>query len=259
MCDATRGVYPFSGGNHLMLAVIGSSFTIEYVIKGVYENTFGRVTEWTSGRDTPEDAFAHKTALEYGAFMHTVPWYEFPFFSKVGQLWRDIPKQGPHMVRKWERRLALTAEYGVKGAYGWLIGLSSGAAYGAESLRIHAWIDQAQDVVFADGVVKKVKQVGPQSYIVTIPRYEAFTVRTKLLVSQGVRFLDIAGNDEILITILAPAAVETDNRVTILFEEPFLTQEALRRIGLKVPVRSLHEVLTRLEKGGATIEHIYDY
>ena len=259
-CQATKGAYPFSAGNHLMLAVIGSSFTAEYIVKGLYENTLGRLGEWISGRDTPEDAFAHKTAVAYGAFMHTVPWYEFPFFGRLSQLWRETPWRGPHLARKWERRMALTAEYGAKGVYGWLIGMSSGAAYGPEDLRIHARIDNASDAVFADGVVRKVKPLGARAYIVTIPRYEAFTARTKILIAQGVRFLDVAGNDEILITVLAPASLNASEAGgVVVLDEAFLTDAATRRIAVTVEVRSLHEILPRLEKMGATIEHVYDY
>jgi hypothetical protein len=259
-CGATKGAYPFSTGNHVMLAVIGSSFTVEYVVKGFYENTLGRLSEWISGRDTPEDAFARKTAVEYGAFMHTVPWYEFPFFARLSQLWRETPWRGPHLARKWERRIALTAEYGVKGVYGWLIGLSSGAAYGPEDLRIHVRLDNAADAVFADGVVRKVKPLGARAFIVTMPRYEAFTARTKILVGQGVRFLDVAGNDEILVTLLAPASFKaSDIGGVVVLDDPFLTDPGTRRIAVTVEVRSLHEIVPRLEKMGATIEHVYDY
>jgi hypothetical protein len=259
MCDATKGVYPFSGGNHMMLAVIGSSFTIEYLIKGLYENTVGRFTEAISGRDTPEDVFAHKTAVEYGAFMHSIPWYRFPFFSKATHLWRETPALGPRMLRKWERKLALTAEYGVKGIYGRLIGMGSGATYGAEAERVHAWIENASDSVFADGVVQKVQQMGPGSFIVTIPRYEAFTTRAKLLMKQQVRFVEIAGNDEILITVVGPAAPEKDNTLTVHLDEALLTDASIRRTAVSVLVRSLHDVVLRLEQRGATVEHIYDY
>ena len=259
-CAATRGIYPFSVGNHLMLAVIGSSFTIEYVLKGLYENVVGRATEWLGGRETPEDAFARRTAVEYGAFMHSIPWYQFPFFAKVGQLWRETPTGGPHLVRKWERRLALTAEYGVKGVYGWLIGRGTSAAYAPEDLRIHAWIENAGDAVFAGDAIRKVKPVGPRSYIVTIPRYEAFTGHARTLIEQGVRFLDIAGNDEILVTALAPAALNVSNiGATLVLDEAMVTDDKTRRVGLKVAVRSLHEVVQRLRSSGATVEHIYDY
>jgi hypothetical protein len=166
---------------------------------------------------------------------------------------------GPHILRKWERKLALTAEFSGKGLYGWLIGLSSGAAYGAEELRIHAWIENAPDAVFADNVVRKVEQLAPGSYIVTLPRYEAFTTRAKLLAKQGVRFVEIAGNDDILVTVVTQAAIAPANGVSAVLDEPFLTANPSRRIALSVPVRSLHEVILRLEKSGATIEHIYDY
>ena len=258
-CAATKGTYQFSWGNHVMLAVIGSSFTIEYIIKGLYENSIGRLAEW-AGRDTPEDAFAHKTAVEYGTFMHTVPWYEFPFYTKLKQLWSSTPLGGPRQVRKWERKLALTAEYGAKGIYGWIIGLASGATYGAEDLRIHAWVENASDDIFGDGVIKKVKQLGPRAYIVTIPRYEAFTTRTLTLISQGVRFVDIAGNDDILVTVLTPASVKLPaDTGAVLIDETLLTDGSTRRAGLRVPVRTLHEAVSRLQQAGVRVEHIYDY
>jgi hypothetical protein len=260
VCGATKGVYPFSAGNHLMLGVIGSSFSIEYGLRGLYESTVGRVTASLSGSDTPEDAFAHATAVEYGAFMHTAPWYEFPFRDKLAALWASTPMWGPHIVRKWERKLVLTAEYGAKAIYGRLIRGGSKATYAGEDLRIHAWIDHAADDVFADGEVKQVKAIGPQSFIVTMPRYEAFTVRALDLIARGVRFVDIAGNDEMLVTAIVPtAAVPADTGGTVILREPLLTNAGTARIALKVPVRSLHTAVTRLQAAGATIEHLYDY
>src|SRR5689334_11471133 len=71
VCAVTRDRYAFNSGYHLSLAVIGTSFTAENIIKGIYENTFGRVTEWlSSGALTEEDAYARKVAAEYGSFLH---------------------------------------------------------------------------------------------------------------------------------------------------------------------------------------------
>jgi hypothetical protein len=258
-CAATRGVYPFSRGNHLMLAVIGSSFSIEYALKGAYENSIGRLTEWISGYDTPEDAFARATATEYGTFMHTVPWYEFPFAQKLKALWTTTPSSGPHMFRKWERRMALSLEYGVKALYGRLIGGGSHATYGQEQLTIDARIRGAGPEVFADGAVKKVKDVGGD-VIVTIPRYEAFTARVSKMIAQNVRFVDIAGNDEILVTVIAPAGWSApDASGPVVLDERLLTDVAMRRVGLKLPVASLHAVLSKLQSSGAKVEHLYDY
>jgi hypothetical protein len=259
-CAATKGVYPFSAGNHLMLAVIGSSFSIEYAVKGLYENTGGRLAEWISGHDTPEDAYARQTAAEYGTFMHTVPWYAFPFAQKIGGLWTSTPPVGPHMFRKWERRAVLTAEYGIKALYGLLIGFGSETAYGEVDLTIGARLENATPEVFADGVVKKIGEAPNGITVIRIPRYEAFTGRVLSLLRQGVRFRDIAGNDEIVITVLAPAGWSVDNlNAFTVVDERVLTDVTTRRVALRVPVKELHTVVPGIEAGGARVEHLYDY
>ena len=69
--ELTQARYPFSAGNHLMLMVIGTSQTAEFVIKGVYEGTIGRATESLSnGGDTEEDRFARRVAADYGQFLN---------------------------------------------------------------------------------------------------------------------------------------------------------------------------------------------
>ncbi|HJR60005.1 MAG TPA: hypothetical protein VJ813_11420 [Vicinamibacterales bacterium] len=258
-CRATKDTYPFTAGDHLMLGVMGSSFSIEYALKGFYENSFGGLAQWISGHDTPEDALARTTAAEYAAFMRNAPWYEFPFGTRLNALWRETPARGPHMVRKWERRLALTTEFGVKAATGWLIGLGRGGPSGQEGARIHARIEGARPGIYADGVVKKVRGAGTGA-IVTLPRYEAFTARMIVLLQQGVRFVDIAGNDAILVTVLAPVSWSpSDLEASLVLDEPLLTAADLRRVALKVPVRVLHVVVPQIRVGGARVEHIYDY
>jgi hypothetical protein len=258
-CDATKGVYPFSRDNHLMLAVIGSSFSIEYALKGLYENTFGRLTEWIGGYDTPEDAFARTTAAEYGTFMHTVPWYEFPFAQKVRSLWTTTPSTGPHMLRKWERRFALTAEYGVKAGYGWLIGRGSHATYGQEDLTVEALLENAGPEVFADGVVKRVRDSSNGQVAVAMPRYEAFTARALMMLQQGARFVNVAGNDEILITVLVPSGWTASDAHALILDDRLLTDVTTRRVAMKAPVNALHLLVPKLQASGARVEHLYDY
>jgi hypothetical protein len=260
VCQITRREYQFESGYHLMLGVIGVSFTVENVVKGLYEKTIGRVTEWIATRDTPEDAFAVRTAQEYGTFMHTVPWYEFPFGARLAALWKGTPAWGPHVLRKWERRFFLTAEYGSKAVYGWVIGKATGAAYGSEDLHIYAWVEGVPPAGFSDTRVQSVRRVGDAGQIVRLPRYEAFTHVVMALHAQGVRFVNIAGNDEILVTAIAPAGRTPDvSPARIAWVAALPTDRAHVRLALRVPVRSLHDVLTRLVTGGIAIEHLYDY
>ena len=259
-CAVTRSSYPFEGSYHVKLGVIGASFTVENVIKGVYENTVGRLSAWF-GRDTPEDAFAAKTAAEYAAFAHTVPWYEFPFGARLRRLWSDVPLWGPRPMRKLERRAVLTIGYAVKGAYGWLIGLASRSAYGAEDVKIHAFVEGATEAIFRDPRVEKVRRTDDGAYIVRLPRYEAFTTTALALLDTGVRFVDVAGNNDMLVTVLVPASFD-GSRVpgaAVVAKLPILTDSQRSRLALSVPVTRLHEVVRALRAGGATIEHLYDY
>lgn len=254
VCAATRSAYPFDPGTHLMLAVIGMSFTAENAIKGLYESTLGRLSEWIGGHHTDEDAFAYRTARAYGAFMHTVPWYEFPFAGRLSALWQDTSLWGPAPLRKCERKVVLSAEYGVKAAYGWLIRQGTGAVYVAEDQQIHARV--AGDAA-GDPRLRKVKDVAPDSAVVILPRYEPFTNIVIALARRGTRFLDIAGNDVIVLTALTPRSRRRS--ADLLFAEPILTDPTTERIAVRAPVRSLHVIVPALEAEGARIEHLYDY
>ena len=260
MCHVTKGTYTFNPRVHLMLAVIGVSFSIENGLKGIYENTFGRAAEFIASSDTEEDAFASRAAQEYGRFMHTIPWYEFPFTTTLKRLWRETSIFGPHLIRKWERKVALSLEYTAKGAYGWIIKRSTGAVYEPADLQIHAWIENTSEAIFADPRIQQVKALTPGSYIIRIPRYEAFTDIVTTLAGQGVRFLDVAGNDVIVLTATAPRMWQLPANTGVLrFDEASLTSPDTKRIAVELPVRSLHATLPDLKSRGVLIEHLYDY
>lgn len=266
VCAVTRGQYPFNSGYHLSLAVTGASFTIENNLKGLYEVTFGRATEWMSSRElTAEDAYARKVAAEYGDFIHTTPWYEFPFASRLRGLWGGTPLWGPNVIRKWERKIALSLEYGTKSIYGWLIKRATGTVYATEDREIYVWaegIADADQVLRQEPQIRIVQTIDADASIVALPRYEAFSQIVPRLVRQGVQFIEIAGNDEILITVIAPRDWQYESTDgTFLFAMPLPTQPDLKRVAVKAPVRVLHRVLSDLQMQSSTIEieHIYDY
>jgi len=257
----TRHRYALDIGEHAMLAVIGSSFSLEYAIKGAYETTVGRFTEWLSSHDTvDEDRYAYRVAREYADFVHIRPFYEFSFWKKFKELWRETTWWGPHAVRKWERKAFLGLDYGMEALYCWLIEQATHASYGYESADTYAWIENAPDGFFAANPrIRQVKQVGPQSFIVIIPRYQEFTAIASKLASQNVHFVEIAGNDEVLLTAIAPRGFVYDGPAQVLFSAGMLTRPDLQRIALRSPVASLHEVLNHLADRNVKLEHIYDF
>ena len=263
-CAVTRDTYSFNVGYHFSNLITGVSFSIENLVKGVYENTVGRLSEALSSGEVPttdEDAYARKVAVEFGAFIHTIPWYEFSYGDKLRGLWAETSGWGGDPVRKWERKLSLTFEYGVKALYGWLIRGGTQAAYEPEKLEIQAWADGVTPAVLAaEPELHVIKSIGGGSAIVSIPRYEAFTQMVPKLTQKGVRFVEIAGNDDILITAFAPKAwLYTLPQGHYMFAETVLTEPELKRVAISVPVKELHLVLAGLEAEGVQLEHIYDY
>lgn len=262
VCAVTREQYALDSGSHLTLVVIGASFTVENMLHGVYENTVGRVTEWLSaGGQTEEDAYAHTVAREYGTFLHTVPWYEFPYGARLRGLWSETSLWGPNITRKWERKLALSTEYGAKAAYAWVIKKATRSVYSPDELKIQMWATGVTPEVLArEPEVKLLQDLGNQGAIVEAPRYETFTQLVPRLAAQGVQFVEIAGNDEIMVTLIAPRDWRYDLADgNLLFSMPILTQPNSERLAVNVPVTALQRVLNDLAGREIHFEHVYDY
>lgn len=262
VCAVTRERYAFNGGYHLLLGVIGTSFTVENIVKGIYENTVGRVTELVSSDAlTDEDAYARQVAAEYGAFLHMTPWYEFPFTDKLSGLWRETSFWGPNIVRKAERKAALSVEYGSKAIYAWLIKLGTQSVYDAADLEIGARVTGLPpDIAQQEPQVRVISQDDSRTAMIILPRYESFSEIVPRLAREGVQFTTIAGNDVILLTVIAPHGWQYNlDGGDAIFAMPILTQPDRQRIAVSVPVASLHRVLLSLDGQPVILEHIYDY
>jgi hypothetical protein len=259
--EATRD-RPLNTEYHVMIVVIGVSTTVEYALRSAYENVFGRLSELTAPYGTtPEDRLAARVAQDYVDFIRDRPWYEFDFVTPLRELWAQ-PALGSGMVRKWERRYALTTEYAVKAGYAWLLGRGTAATYGAETPTTAVHVDRLPDGV--EGRLPRMvvlERLGDGSALVTLPRYDDFKDHAATLAAEGVTFVEIAGNrGVILLSAVVPAGWSSpvaESRV--LFTQPLLTQPGRQRVALVVPVARLAETLRVLAQGGLELEHVYDY
>lgn len=258
----TRGKYPVDVGEHLMLAVIGSSFSFEYLIRAVYEGTFGRLAEWTAaGELTEEDLYSTRVAREYADFVHVRPFYEFSFWTRLKGFWGNTKVWGRHPIRKIERRFFLSLDYSIEAFYCWLIEYATHASYGYEPSDTYAWIEHAPATLFAgNSRIRKVKQIGDGTYIVVIPRYQEFTAVSEWLAERNVQYVEIAGNDEILVSALAPIEWHFDLPVgAVAFQTPLAASPGHKRVVVSVGVGELGPLITQLKVRGVALEHVYDY
>ena len=241
--EVVKDDYPTNYGNHLMLSVIGVSYTMEYGLKGIYENIVGRLTEWIGGDDTAEDEFARRVAKEYGEFIPFDPWYAFPFGENFVAVWSDVPFLGPDFVRKFERKLQISAAQGFQAIYAWLIRAGTGAVYGAPDEKVYMR-------VMRDGEVE----------VAELPHYQGFTDGAPVLASEGVDFIDIAGNDEIVVSVIAADEWDGELPAEKVFDMEVLSRPENERLLLKVMVEDLGDLLRQIEKDQQLeLEHIFDY
>ena len=261
--DATRREYPVNFEYHVMIVVIGVSTTVEYALRFVYEKLFGRVTELAVPYGTTdEDRLAAWVAQDYVDFIHDRPWYEYDFVDKLGRLWKDTPLFGSGLLRKWERRYALTTEYLAKAGYAWLLMRGSQAAYGMVAPVTVVHLDLLPRGIEGElPHLAVLDRFSDGSVLVSLPRYDDFKDHAAALATRGASFREIAGNRTlILVSALVPATWSPPAReLSVLFGQPVLTQPGRKRVVLVVPVSSLAETLRGFRRGGHELEHVYDY
>ena len=119
-------------------------------------------------------------------------------------LWTDVPLTGPGMMRKLERRLALSGEYGIKAVYATLIGAATASAYTPDALSrflvVAGWDDSiAVGAGAADssgGRLHRVRWLDRHYALLRVSRYTPYRDALLALARRPdrLRVAEIAGN-----------------------------------------------------------------
>ncbi len=255
----TKHNYPADAGDHVMLGVIGTSYTLEYIFKGLYENSIGKITEVLSGNQpTEEDRYAQKVAEQYANYIPVEPWFDFSYSKSLGGLWTQTSLVGPHMIRKVERKLILSLEYSFKALYSGLIQTGSHLTYGSADDRVYALATNVPQHLQKN--VKQIKIINAHESIVSLPSEQPFTETVTKMTRSGMQFKNIAGNNEILVTAVTPKQWRFNNKYgQLIFTVNILTQPTLHRIAIRVHSKSLLSTLRYLQDSNVKIEHVYAY
>lgn len=247
-------------GYHLMIMVIGISTTVEYALKSAYESLIGRLTETLSGQGTAEERYAAHVAQDYVRFIRVRPWYEYDFGKQLAGLWRDTPLWGEHLLRKWERKYALTTEYLIKMAYAKLIGLGTAGVYDPALPTTAVVLRTLPQTDAALPGLQTLRALDQGAVLVNLPRYEAFTHYAQALADQGNAFVEIAGNTSfILVSVLAQGSWDAPQNSTELLVQPILTMPGITRHVIVLSVAPLADQLRSWKVAHQRVEHIFDY
>ena len=235
-----KGNFPTNDSYHFMIWVIGSSASVEYSLKALYETLVGRITD-TDFAITEEDKFNARFTQDYVSFIKDRPWYEFDFKTPLKSLWTTTSFFDKNFIRKIERKYLLTTELSVKYVYGKLIGIGTKKVY-EQALPTTAVIIN-------------------NNALVNLPRYHQFSKAILNLAKDGNQFKEIAGNNSaILLSVLVPSEnIGYYKQAQTIFEQPLASNLSIKRIVIAVPVTELDELLRELEIKKVIIEHVFDY
>ena len=263
--SAARHTYAPNWAYHVMLWVIGTSYSAELALKGLYENTIGRLSEWAAdGERVPEDLLAAEVAQDYGRFIHDRPWYEYRFLPRLLAVWTDLPLWSEHPFRSWERKGFLTLEYGAKGAYAGLIALATRAAYDPQpprtELLVRRWPDSLVRMLPGLAVEERLDST---AVVVSTGRFDPTRDLLLRLARSGppeVRVDAIAGRPVTAFSGVAPRGwTPSGGRGRVLHAMPLPTDSTRVRILFETRTRDLLPWLRDLVKDTAlTVDHVYD-
>lgn len=231
-----------------MVYVIGVSFTAELALKAAYEETLGRIFAMVRGQTrAPLDDLSARQAADYAAFLQQVPWYKWDFRRDAEAL--DAAAGGS--LRDRERRFALGLEYRAKAAYAGVIAAAV-AATGEDQLRLRAVVSGVSSDVLAALPDVQVIETLTEGVVIEAPRYRAFTRLAEQIAAAGGEFVEIAGNDEILFTMIS------DDPMAEGAIHSFARQgnPGYRHLVL-IPVAALADMIRSLPDGA--LEHVHDY
>lgn len=250
-CVANRASAALGGADwtaRQTIHVIGMSFTAEMLLKALYEETLGRAATSIRGEGrAPLDDLSAAQATAYADFLHQVPWYRWDFARDAAAL--DAAQTDAFRDR--ERGLALGIEYGVKGAYARAIGAAV-AATGFDELTMRSVVAglPPEELGGVEGVTVIAER--PEGVEVETPRYEAFDRLARDLAARGATFVEIAGNDRIMLTALTQDDEPVAGEILRL---PRQGEGGWRHLVL-LPVGGL---ATALAESRLVVEHVHDY
>jgi hypothetical protein len=243
------------GPTRTMIHTIGVSFTMEMAAKAAYEESLGRLAAWIRGqRKTPQDVAIAEMATDYAAFLRQTPWYKYPFARESQKLWK-APVDG--VVRGWERRLAIGTEFGVKRVYARIIGGAAAAAPAQLVIRtIVTGLDEGTLSHIDDVKVVGVRQQGIE---IETPRYDRFTRILADIARRGGSIREIAGNDDIMVTVTVPVGAAADLAHGTVIARVRRQGFPSERLIVGVKVTELATLLKGRPIGDPGLEHIFDY
>lgn len=241
-------------GYHFMIATIGLVTSVEYVLKGTYEQTFGRFFG-LFGDETQchSERIIGETYQKYAQFIHHTPWFSFDFAEPLSTLWAPSSSGG---IRCLERKLSFSIELMAKRLLSSVFSFGVETIYDEEELTITLTLQGDPRLIKAhEAKAELIEDLGQNIGIWRVPRYARFTELMKAIYPQ-VDLIEIAGNHWVVVSVLASQNCAFDEQLT-LSTTTVQGDDLHQRVIQFLPVHQLTEHLRN--HSCMELEHVYDY
>lgn len=241
-------------GYHFMITTIGIVTSAEYILKGAYEQTAGRLFGLFGDEgQCNSERLIGETYSQYAQFIHHTPWFSFDFGGRLSALWSEPSSGG---LRCLERRLSFSVELIAKRLLSALFSIGVETIYEVEELSITVTMRGDEALIRQlEPKAERLEDLGGGVGLWRVPRYARFTEFVKAVKAE-VDLIEIAGNRWVVISAIAPEGCQFDKRAT-LTTTSIQGADTRQRVIQLLPVSEL----TRAFREGAcmTLEHVYDY
>lgn len=248
----------FDLGHHLHVIGVGISHGFEFTLKACYEGTVGQLTEASANGPTAEEQLGARVAQDHAAFIASHRAQDYDHAARLKELWQTVPLWGDDPLRKWERRFALSTEYGAKAAWSWVMNKVGGSvpAQPTTAVLLTQWPAEPAELP----QLKRVGSLGG-SVLATMPRRAALSSHAGALARQGVHIEEVAGNlGPIVVSLRLPRDAAPIDEGRLLFTQPVLTDPGQERRWLVVPVPQLADSLRAWgQRPEVQVDHLYDF
>jgi len=229
--------------------------------KAAYETTIGRLTHWTANKQpTAEDRIISDAHRAYSDLIFEQAWYEFDFSHWLGKVWLEPDFFGDNFIRKLERKLFFSLEFGFKHLYAGAIKYAAQSSYEASDGNIYMIATSHIPLEASNLYGAKILASKEQQYLLSVPRWGSFSENIPKLANAGVTFNDISGNNAIAVSFITNKQREfIPSLGKLLFKSRQVSQPKVKRVVYLVPVDTLTPFINQLDRNGHQIEHIFDY
>ena len=241
----------FPSQTKLMIYTIGVSFSLEFILKALYEESIGRIFVLTRGSSSaPLDVISAKQARSYAEFLRQTPWYKWDFQKDK----EELKSKQTNQLRDRERAFALGLEFGAKASYAKIIA-NAVQNIGYDNLKLRIIVKGLSEEKLEAFPEIRIIQIRTSGIEIETPRYRRLTKILVLMANMGADFVEIAGNDDIMISYLSKTKSNALQSLYSFDRQGFQDKRHLELL----KVTKLAERIRYIERSESRLEHIHDY